>query len=114
MVGTRVFQQSTPCAYPHYCSLLAFCRCHLAADFLYILHHTLAGIALMTESMISPASHRDRITLRALIFGTCAPPFIWFCQELLNYGLTATICYRGDHPTTIHSATMLRGGMIAF
>ncbi|HEY2418537.1 MAG TPA: hypothetical protein VGH84_11510 [Steroidobacteraceae bacterium] len=61
-----------------------------------------------------PAPHRDRVRLWVLLFGVIAAPLLWLAQLIVSYGLSAIVCYRGNHPTTIVSATPVRTALLAF
>jgi hypothetical protein len=60
------------------------------------------------------APPRNPARFWALMFGTCAAPIFWLGQLILGFGVTAEICYRGDHPSLIASGTALRTALIAF
>jgi hypothetical protein len=60
------------------------------------------------------APPRDPVRFRALMFGTCAAPIFWLGQLLLGYGVSALVCYHGDHPTLIASGGALRAALVAF
>ena len=60
------------------------------------------------------APPRDPGRFWALMFGACAAPIFWLGQLILGFGVTAEICYRGDHPSLIASGTALRTALIAF
>jgi hypothetical protein len=60
------------------------------------------------------APPRDPARFWALMFGTCAAPIFWLGQLILGFGVTAEICYRGDHPSLIASGATLRTALIAF
>lgn len=49
-----------------------------------------------------------------LLFGACAAPLAWLGQIVLGYGVTAYICYPGDHPIGLASAGPLFAALIVF
>lgn len=49
-----------------------------------------------------------------LLFGACAAPLAWLGQIVLGYGVTAYICYPGDHPVSLASAGPLFGALVVF
>ena len=49
-----------------------------------------------------------------LLFGACAAPLAWLGQMMLGYGVTATVCYPGDHPVGLSSNGLLFAVLIAF
>jgi hypothetical protein len=61
-----------------------------------------------------PAPHRQQVRLWLLIFGLIAAPLLWLAQLLLGYGISAALCYGGDHPTTIAAGAPLRMVLFAF
>lgn len=61
-----------------------------------------------------PAPHRGLVSFWSVMFGACAAPIFWLGQMILGYGVSAFVCYRGDHPARIASASALRGTLIAF
>ena len=61
-----------------------------------------------------PIPDRSGANFWTLMFGTCAAPIFWLGQMMLGYGVSAYICYGGDHPTMIESDGALRTALIAF
>ena len=49
-----------------------------------------------------------------LMFGACGAPIAWLGQMMLAYGITAYVCYPGDHPVGLASTGPLFSGLIAF
>lgn len=49
-----------------------------------------------------------------LLFGMSAAPLFWLGQLMLGYGVTAFICYPGDHPETLPQAGPLFAALLAF
>jgi len=49
-----------------------------------------------------------------LLFGCCAAPLAWLGQVMLGYGVTAAICYPGDHPIGQGSRGPLSAALIGF
>jgi hypothetical protein len=48
-----------------------------------------------------------------LLFGACAAPLAWLGQLMLGYGVSAQVCYPGDHPVALASAGSLFAAMVA-
>ena len=61
-----------------------------------------------------PAPDRNQVSFWALIFGASAAPVFWLGQMILGYGVSAFVCYSGDHPTMMASTTTLRVALIVF
>jgi hypothetical protein len=57
---------------------------------------------------------RAGVSFRALMFGACAAPIFWLGQMMLGYGVSAFVCYGGDHPATVEADSALRGALISF
>lgn len=55
----------------------------------------------------APEAHSPRFLW--LLFGCAAAPLAWLGQMMLAYGVTAYICYPGDHPVRLPS----HGGLLA-
>jgi len=49
-----------------------------------------------------------------LLFGCSAAPLCWLGQMMLGYGVTATVCYPGDHPVALASTGPLFAVLILF
>lgn len=49
-----------------------------------------------------------------LLFGCAAAPLAWLGQVMLAYGVTAYICYPGDHPVGLPSHGGLLAALVAF
>jgi hypothetical protein len=49
-----------------------------------------------------------------LLFGACAAPLAWLGQMMLGYGVTAYICYPGDHPVSLTSTWPLFAALVVF
>jgi hypothetical protein len=49
-----------------------------------------------------------------LLFGASAAPIFWLGQLMLSYGLTAYVCYPGDHPHAIARGLTLDGAILTF
>ena len=47
---------------------------------------------------IGPAPETRSPRFLGLLFGVSAPPLFWLGQMVLSYGLTARLCFPGDHP----------------
>jgi hypothetical protein len=48
-----------------------------------------------------PAPETRAPRFRWLLFGCSAAPLAWLGQMMLGYGVTATVCYPGDHPVSM-------------
>jgi hypothetical protein len=60
------------------------------------------------------APPRNPARFWALMFGACAAPIFWLGHLMLGFGVTAVVCYHGDHPTLIASGTTLRTALFVF
>lgn len=60
-----------------------------------------------------PAPHHHRAGLAALLFGAGAAPLFWLGQVMLGYGVSAWVCYPGDHPAAAPAAP-LAAALMAF
>ncbi len=49
-----------------------------------------------------------------LMFGASAAPLSWLGHTMLGYGVTAYICYPGDHPVNLTAPGPLLAAIIAF
>jgi hypothetical protein len=49
-----------------------------------------------------------------LLFGAAAAPLAWLGHMMLGYGVTAYVCYPGDHPVTLASNTPLFAALLTF
>jgi hypothetical protein len=47
---------------------------------------------------IGPAPETRSPRFLWLLFGCCAAPLCWLGQMMLAYGVSAYVCYPGDHP----------------
>jgi hypothetical protein len=61
-----------------------------------------------------PAPHKDRVGFAALLFGACTAPIFWLGQVGLGYGLTAWVCFPGDHPQPLSPDLPLSSALVAF
>lgn len=61
-----------------------------------------------------PAPLRGKISFWALMFGCCAAPIFWLGQLMLGYGVSAQICYGGDHPTMRSTPGTLHATLVVF
>ena len=61
-----------------------------------------------------PSPHRGRVGFSTLVFGAAAAPIFWLGQLMLGYGVTAFICYPGDHPRALAPDGHLQALLIAF
>jgi len=67
---------------------------------------------------IGPAPETRQPRFLWLLFGCVVAPLFWLGQMMLDYGVTAQICYPGDHPLNSAppgslSAMLLASGVIA-
>jgi len=53
---------------------------------------------------IGPAPEAREPRFLWLLFGCSVAPLFWLGQMMLGYGLTAYVCYPGDHPVRLVSA----------
>lgn len=60
----------------------------------------------------APDTRSPRFLL--LLFGAGAAPIFWLGQVMLGYGVTAYVCYPGDHPQGIASGPALGAAMTIF
>jgi hypothetical protein len=51
-----------------------------------------------TLDPVGPAPETRSVKFAALLFGASAAPIFWLGQLMLAYGVTAYVCYPGDHP----------------
>ncbi|HEY4974607.1 MAG TPA: hypothetical protein VII41_13425, partial [Steroidobacteraceae bacterium] len=52
---------------------------------------------------IGPAPEVRQPRVLSLLLGVCAAPLAWLGHMMLAYGVTAAICYPGDHPISLAS-----------
>jgi len=53
---------------------------------------------------VGPAPEAREPHFLWLLFGCSVAPLFWLGQMMLGYGLTAYVCYPGDHPVRLVSA----------
>ena len=58
---------------------------------------------------VGPAPETREPRFLWLLFGCTAAPLFWLGQMMLGYGVTAYVCYPGDHPIGLMSAGPLSG-----
>jgi hypothetical protein len=63
---------------------------------------------------IGPAPETRSPRFLWLLFGCSAAPLFWLGQMILGYGVTAYVCYPGDHPLGPSVAGGLVGVLVAF
>jgi hypothetical protein len=68
----------------------------------------------MMTAITHPAPDRDKVSFWALMFGCCAAPIFWLGQLGLGYGLSAQVCYGGNHPTVTAMPGTLQTALIVF
>jgi hypothetical protein len=61
-----------------------------------------------------PAPETRSVRFLWLLFGAAAAPLFWLGQMMLGYGVTAAICYPGDHPVSLAAAGPLFAALVAF
>lgn len=49
-----------------------------------------------------------------LLFGAAAAPLAWLGHVMLGYGVTAYVCYPGDHPVSLPSKGPLFAALLGF
>ena len=60
-----------------------------------------------TLDPVGPAPETRSVKFITLLFGASAAPLFWLGQLILGYGITAYICYPGDHPLAGASGGLL-------
>jgi hypothetical protein len=63
---------------------------------------------------IGPAPETHQAPFLWLLFGASAAPLCWLGQMMLGYGVTAYICYPGDHPIGQTATGPVLAALIAF
>lgn len=63
---------------------------------------------------IGPAPEVRQPRVLSLLLGICAAPLAWLGHMMLGYGVTAAICYPGDHPVGLASGGPLFAALVAF
>jgi hypothetical protein len=63
---------------------------------------------------IGPAPETASPRFLWLLFGCCAAPLAWLGHVMLAYGVTAAVCYPGDHPIPLPKTGPLFAVLIAF
>jgi hypothetical protein len=63
---------------------------------------------------VGPAPETRSVKFLTLLVGCCAAPIVWVGQLVLGYGVTAYICYPGDHPSTLVRSGPLFSALLAF
>ena len=71
-------------------------------------------MSMQDHARTHPSPHRDRVSFLALLFGACAAPLFWLGQLGLGYGLTALVCFPGDHPQAPPPNMPLSAALVAF
>lgn len=61
-----------------------------------------------------PAPETRSVRFLWLLFGASAAPLFWLGQLMLGYGVTATLCYPGDHPQVLPAWVPLSAMLIGF
>jgi hypothetical protein len=63
---------------------------------------------------VGPAPETRSPRFLWLLFGCCAAPLFWLGQMMLAYGVSANVCYPGDHPLGPSAGSSLFVPLIAF
>lgn len=63
---------------------------------------------------VGAAPETRSVKFAALLFGTCAAPIFWLGQLMLGYGVTAYVCYPGDHPVALTAPGPLVAALLVF
>lgn len=61
-----------------------------------------------------PAPETRQPRFLRLLFGCCAAPLAWLGHTMLGYGVTAAVCYPGDHPVRLAAGGPLFAALVAF
>jgi hypothetical protein len=67
-----------------------------------------------TLDPVGPAPEVRSERLIVLLLAICAAPLFWLGQMMLGYGVTAYICYPGDHPQSLTANGPLLAALIVF
>jgi hypothetical protein len=67
-----------------------------------------------TVDPVGAAPETRSVRFVTLLFGTCAAPIFWLAQLILAYGITAFVCYPGDHPQSLAAAGPLFAALMTF
>src|ERR1700735_2451739 len=68
----------------------------------------------MTLDPVGPAPETRSTRFLWLLFGASAAPLLWLGHTMLGYGITAAICYPGDHPVNLIANEPLLAALIIF
>ena len=63
---------------------------------------------------IGPAPETSEPRFLWLLLGACAAPLFWLGQMMLGYGVTAYVCYPGDHPVGLAATGPLFAALMVF
>jgi hypothetical protein len=63
---------------------------------------------------IGAAPETHSVKFLRLMFGACAAPVFWIGQVLLGYGVSAFVCFPGDHPVLPSATGPLSHALMAF
>jgi len=63
---------------------------------------------------VGPAPETRSVRFLWLLFGVSAAPIFWLGQLMLSYGVTAYICYPGDHPVGLPETNPVLAVLLAF
>jgi hypothetical protein len=67
-----------------------------------------------TLDPVGAAPETRSVRFVTLMLGACAAPIFWLGQMMLAYGVTAYVCYPGDHPQSLATARPLFAVLLAF
>lgn len=70
----------------------------------------------MSETLdpAGPAPEARSASFWLLLAAVCAAPLFWLGQVMLAYGVTAYVCYPGDHPQSLQDSGPLFHVLMAF
>jgi hypothetical protein len=63
---------------------------------------------------VGPAPETREPRFLWLLFGCSAAPLFWLGQVMLGYGVTAYVCYPGDHPVMPATTRPLFAALLVF
>jgi hypothetical protein len=63
---------------------------------------------------VGPAPETRSVKFRTLLFGASAAPLFWLGQVVFAYGVTAYVCYPGDHPLILGTSGWLFIALLLF
>jgi hypothetical protein len=63
---------------------------------------------------VGAAPETRSVKFLTLLLAACAAPVFWLGQLMLGYGVTAYVCYPGDHPQGLAATGPLFAALLAF